>query len=33
MFEEEFIDNDLGYVVKRMHDYYDEEFADDTVNL
>ena len=33
MFEEEFIDNDLGYVVQRMHDYYDEEFADDTVNL
>lgn len=33
MFDEEFIDNDLGYVVNRMHDYYDEEFADDTVNL
>jgi adenosyl cobinamide kinase/adenosyl cobinamide phosphate guanylyltransferase len=33
MFDEDFIDNDLGLVVKQMNDYYNEEFADDTVNL
>ena len=33
MFDEDYIDNDLGYVVNQMNSYYDEEFADDTVNL
>lgn len=33
MFDSDFIDNDLGFVVTRMHEYYDEEFADATVNL
>lgn len=33
MFEDKFIDNDLKMVKEKMHAYYNEEFADDTVNL
>lgn len=33
MFDDDMIDNDLKYVIDEMNKYYDEEFADDTVDL
>ena len=29
MFDEDFIPNDLGYVINKMNEYYNEEFKDD----